>query len=405
MECNRTCRIALRLSVRLVTGAEDYWTHGYDFYAVLARSLADGYGYAFPGEPPTAFRVPFYPLFIALVSDGARNVWGLIAAQALVSSGTAVLAGLIAGGWTTRRRLLAAGLYAAWPYAVWHDVSLQESGLFAFLAALATWLLLRLAERRGAWLALAAGGAMGLALLTRTTLLPFAGLAIVWLVLSGARHHRLLRRIAGVALVVAGMALVLSPWVMRNYRLTGDVQLTSETGAMMFIGNHPLTFSVYPQGSIDRSRDRIFAAEGPGEQATQLRLGADPVALDGWYRSRALAYIAADPGAFVNRAVQKLWAAFGPLPSPRHGTIANLGYAAGWVPFFGLALAGMWRRRRQWAGDILLYLHFATFAAATALFWAHTAHRSYLDPYLAVFAAMALAALLPARAKAALDSD
>ncbi len=48
------------------------------------------------------------------------------------------------------------------------------------------------------------------------------------------------------------------------------------------------------------------------------------------------------------------------------------------------------------------HLHFATFAAVTAVFWAHTAHRSYLDPYVAAFAAVALAAMLPARIKAAL---
>ncbi len=133
-------------------------------YASLAQGLADGHGYAFPGGPPTAFRVPFYPLFIASITGGAGNAWLLIVAQALLSAGTAVLAGLIArrmGG--DAAGLLAAALLAAWPYSAWHDVSLQETGLLAFLAALASWLLLVLRDRRGTGVALAAGALLGLA--------------------------------------------------------------------------------------------------------------------------------------------------------------------------------------------------------------------------------------------------
>jgi hypothetical protein len=186
------------------------------------------------------------------------------------------------------------------------------------------------------------------------------------------------------------------------HRVTGRYDLATESGYLLFTGNHPLTFSVYPQGTIDRSRDAIFAAEGPRERAEQARLASDEAAASDWFRARALKAIAADPAAFVSRAAGKLWAAFGPLPSPRHGTLANLAYAAGWAPFFSFALAGMWLRRRRWREDGLLYLHFATFSAVTAAFWAHTAHRSYLDPYLAIFAAIALAAMLPARIRAAL---
>lgn len=79
-------------------------------------------------------------------------------------------------------------------------------------------------------------------------------------------------------------------------------------------------------------------------------------------------------------------------------------YAAGWVPFFALALAGMWLRRRLWRDDLLLHAHTLTFCATTALFWAQTSHRSYLDPYLAVFAGIALVALMPKRLQNAFNS-
>ena len=38
-----------------------------------------------------------------------------------------------------------------------------------------------------------------------------------------------------------------------------------------------------------------------------------------------------------------------------------------------------------------MYVLFATFIVVTAVFWAHTSHRAYLDVYWIVFAAGALA--------------
>jgi hypothetical protein len=51
----------------------------------------------------------------------------------------------------------------------------------------------------------------------------------------------------------------------------------------------------------------------------------------------------------------------------------------------------MWRRRAHWREDSVIYLLFATFMLVTAVFWAHTSHRAYLDVYWIVFAAGAIA--------------
>ncbi len=69
------------------------------------------------------------------------------------------------------------------------------------------------------------------------------------------------------------MLLVLSPWLQHVHRVTGRYDLATESGYLLFVGNHPLTFSVYPEGSIDRSRDVIFAAETQHDRAALERLG------------------------------------------------------------------------------------------------------------------------------------
>lgn len=380
-------------------GSERFFVEGYTLFITLAGQLASGYGYAFPGEAPTAFRVPLYPLFLAGLTGGEPKYVPVLVAQALVSTGTVVLAGLLAREWFgPRAGLIAAALCAVYPYYVLHDVTLQETGLFTFLSALATWLAL-VARRRG-WVALAAlaGLALGSAILTRATLAPFALVAIAWLALptSGWKPSR--RGLAMSLTALAATLLTLSPWLIRAHDLTGRWTLGTEFGAAVYAGNHPLTFSHFPRESIDLSRAEMFAALTPANRAELAR--RSEAGQSDWFLARGLAWIARHPGEAALGAVRKLAAAFGPLPVPRKGAMGDAVHAFSFFPMFLLALAMLWRRRREWRDDALVYAHLVLFAGITAVMWAQTSHRSYLDVYLIVFAAGMLDHLLARRATA-----
>jgi len=393
--------LALRLAIRLVTGTDSWWSDGYAHYGLLAQSLTSGHGYAFPGGPPTAFRVPLYPMFLALVTGGAGSPWPAIIGQALASSITVVFAGLIA--WrlaSPAAGLIAATITALFPYSAWHDLTLQESGLFAALTACATWLLIEADARRGVVWPLAAGVALGLAMLSRSTLLPFVPLALFWLALPRSGKWRPLPAV----LAAAALVLTLSPWLAWSHRVTGTYGFGTESGAALYAGNHPLTFSSYPVRSIDESRAAIFLSLSPAEKAELAAMGSDEAAQDRWFRAKGLAEIAARPLPIAAGTLRKEWAAFGPWPTPRHGFKADMAYAVTWLPLIGLALAGMVLRRNRWRDDLLLYAHLAAFVLTTALFWAQTAHRSYLDPYLAVWAGAVIATWLPAALRKRLES-
>lgn len=384
--------LALRLGLRTVAGTGDYWLDGYSFFADLADGLAAGHGYGYPETGPSATRVPGYPLFIAAATWGSRQAWLLIGAQALVSCGTVACAAALArrmGG--PLAGLLAALACAVWPYYAWHDTALQETGLFTFLAALASLLALRLRERRGWLLAAGLGLVLGAAILTRATLLPFALCAAGWLMLRDAAGTPLPKRIASAAIVLAGIGLVLTPWLVRAHELTGAANLGTEFGAAVFAGNHDETFSVFPQGSIDLSRRRAFESLSPEDNAQLAAMETDEVAQNDWYLARGIEWIRANPGRFVAGAARKVWIAFGPLPVPRHGALASLAYAVTWAPLLLLGLAGMWRRRALWRDDLPFHAQFACFAAITALLWAQTSHRAYLDLYLMAYAATLVA--------------
>lgn len=383
----------------MASGTADFWTDGYARYAELARNLAAGRGYAFDLNGPTAFRVPLYPLFIAAVTWGSDNPWLLLIAQAMVSSGLAALAGLIARRlYGPAAGLVAAAWCAAYPYYAWHDLSLQESGLFAALTAFATWLLLVTRDERRVALSLAAGVALGLAVMTRAMLLPFALLALAWLLLPDERAHSWRRRAATAGLCAAALLATLSPWVIRSHQLTGSYALGTEGGQSLYAGASPLIFSRFPQASIDESRAVIFAAIPSAEAAERDAFSRGNAArASAWYTQRARAMVAADPPGYVARALRKLAIAFGPRPAPHHGMLADAGFAAWWIPLLLLGVAGAWRDRAQWRRNLLFAAHFVAFALVTAAIWAQTAHRAYLDVYLMVLGAPVLLVLLPAR--------
>ena len=190
-------------------------------YHTLAEAIGDGRGFVhdFPfGRPhATAFRPPLYPLLLG----GVYAVTGpkLGAAQALnvvLGSGVAVLAALLAWRMAGWRAGVVTGLVAA-VYAplVFNDGPPLSEPL-GLLLLVATVLLLR--EGRAAW----AGVTSGLLVLTR----PSAQFFVV--VVTGWVLWRLgLRR---VCLYGACVALVVAPWVARNWVRLGTPVLVTSNG-------------------------------------------------------------------------------------------------------------------------------------------------------------------------------
>ena len=75
-----------------------------------------------------------------------------------------------------------------------------------------------------------------------------------------------------------------------------------------------------------------------------------------------------------------------PVREPLIETIYFMSYA----PILILGLVGMVLARRGWREQSLIYLQFLVFIAVSAVFWAHTSHRTHLDVYLIIFSAFAI---------------
>ena len=225
-------------------------------YLEPARSWAAGHGLRGGGRPLES-RLPLYPLALGLV---IRLFGDAPVGFSLLNSACHIAAVLLVRD-VLRRRVdgtiadftaAAAILYP--PLLTSTGLVLQESFL-SLLLALFFWALWRALESGDTAWSAAAGAALGLSALAKVTSLPLAVPAAALVALArpgmgGAREWRTSRPVR-VAAFVAGAALVLSPWAIRNDRVLGRLEVTNNNGGQTLLGgtvsNTITNWSAFPE--------------------------------------------------------------------------------------------------------------------------------------------------------------
>jgi 4-amino-4-deoxy-L-arabinose transferase-like glycosyltransferase len=374
-------------------------------YFTLGRAIAQGQPYQYGPQAAQIFRAPGYPLLLAPVFWLAGPDYALPAARAENALwGALAVAGVwwLARQWFGPRAALLAGCMAAvYPESVVSSVLVLSDTSFCalMLLHLGLWTAASKSEssRRAILLAAAGGLAAGAATLVRPGWLPFTPLvaiiAVGWVkvaqIVGGARkpdkrisaRWRVAtdksateappksrfarptlhvsesstlyepavsrRRQAAVgAVMLAAMAVVMSPWWIRNARLTGHfVPATLQVGASLFDGLNPAAtgagdMTPGTQYAADyRRREPPAAGESPAEveYRTDRRLG-----------QAALDWAWAHPAAALRLAGIKLLRTWNVWPNEgRFSTpLVRLVVAASYLPLLALGLLGAWRTRR-----------------------------------------------------------
>ena len=386
--------VVLRLAARLCQGIDAFWVNGYSLFFEFAQSIAAGKGIAVANGVPTAFRVPLYPILLAGLTLGHHWFWPIAIAESIIGAGTVICAALLArrmfdGRTGQTAAVLAAAITAIYPYYVVHDTALQETSLFTLLTLVAVLLALRVACDGSLLPAATCGLVLGLDVLTRSPIAPFALLVPIWLM---AR-----RRVLPGLLCALVLGLTVLPWVWRNHELTGEAVLTTEAGFELWNGNNAMLFRYYPMQSVDVSINAHVDALSAQDQSELAHLGDNEAAIDHWYQQKALAYIRAHPWLTITNGFRKIGATLDWLPTPRRSLTQTLAHAFSFGPVMVLGLWGMWKHRSHWRDDSLIYLLFAQFLIVTAVYFGQTNHRVFLDIYWIVFGAGALATAVARR--------
>jgi 4-amino-4-deoxy-L-arabinose transferase-like glycosyltransferase len=257
---------AIALAIRLIVvgflypdqmqARREFWPFGYEIGRV-ARSLAEGRGYSSPlfsDTGPTAWAAPIYPAILAAVFKlfgvfTATSAIVMLSINSLFSALTVFpLRAAARRSFGERVAKWAGWAWVFYPYAIYFtaariwDITLSTLLIMTLFA-----MSLDLHERwpKGKWALY--GLLWGLAALTSPVLLgvvPFLGAWVLWRL----RQDR--RWIPSAALMTLVFIAVISPWIVRNYRVFGKViPFRSNFGLELFVLNDGDTSDVTPDST------------------------------------------------------------------------------------------------------------------------------------------------------------
>ena len=268
------------------------------YYLSVAEALVEGRGHTnglSGSEAPAAIRPPLYPAVLAGIRTlGASSVREFRVFQIIPSLVTVFLVfSLCARRFGTRAGFVSALFCALSPSLVHYSHLLWPESLAAMLLALFFWLMDRY-DRSESFIDLAlAGLVLGVGALNKSVWAYFGVVSGVWLFLRAGTRRR---RAGAVALLLLGIAVVVLPWTLRNYRaLDKFVLVADQTWWAIAVG------SVYPV-------DDWFLGDPDPEMRSVLMARARRLpepARDAYWREVSLQLIAErQPGWLLHKLVR-----------------------------------------------------------------------------------------------------
>src|SRR3954453_4084838 len=333
--------LAVRVVYALLAGPDLVLAGDARTFHSLANSIASGHGFVSELDGlTTADHPPLYPLYLSLFSLVGLKSWAAHrVASCLLGAATVGAVGILGrrvGG--DRVGLVAAGIAAVYPLLWVNDATVLSESLYGPLIALALIAAYRVIDRPTAGRAAVLGAVVALAALTRSEALGLAlllALPVAW----RARWRGL------AAAAVAG-ALVLTPWLVRNWiAFDRPVLISNNSGSLLSGANCDATYHGRFIGlwRLDCIPPGVTGNEA--EQAATFRTHGGDYARD--HASRLAA------GAAVR--VLRTWDFYRPVDQARYETfesrnryVEGAGVAIYYV-LLALAIAGavLLRRRRQ----------------------------------------------------------
>ena len=368
------------------------------------------FGYV-PGEP-SAYTQPLYGWFLVPIYWIFGRSWESIGfAQLILAIVTAWLVYEIGRRVLGRRAgLIGAAIATLNPYLAWHDMHVNREIVDQVCAAALVLLTLRVAERPSKRLAALLGVVTGLAMLGNTRLVFIPVLCAGYL---AWRLPRTRATAAVAALVLAGAAVAVTPWLVRNEVNLGCLAITTD-GRALWKANNTQTYALLSSGewidnvATDSPRPAApnqltpedaygyYTKPGVGLQYAVDHYPNECVEMS-FYEHLAVHYVKHHPGDKAKLAAlseQLLWQPNVFETTGRNGAGTHLDAGRRivepvymWV-LYALAAAGLFVAPRAFVALVLLLAAYQS--ACAALFVGATRYRVAWDFLLALLAAAAI---------------
>ncbi len=350
-------------------------------YDSIARNWLAGKGFR-EDSSRQASRAPGYPVFLAAChSIGLQRPQGIYLVQAIADSAMCVLLALLGRRLYGDSAGIVAGCIAAiYPLFIYYTGFLLAETLFTLgLVALMLFLFecadaLQKSTSRALLVSVIAGVLLGLLVLLRSSLLLFPLFLLpIWL----ARRGNRLEAMAAWGTMIAAMALVMLPWIVRNYGIFGRfIPTTLQVGESLYEANSPRADGGPMMDRIEWVKERGGRPMGEFEN-------------NQFFKDAALRYIGEHPGRFCALAVEKFARFWNPLPNygPYRRPLGIAVSICAWAPIILLAFAGILNRKLEIALLLLLLSPVAYFTLLHMVFVGSIRYRTPVMPFVILLAA------------------
>ncbi len=402
--------IGLGLSAIMLTGpARTEFVDSSDYLAHANVILETGQ-YPNEGNLPI-FRPPLYPVFIAaLWSIFPGSIVAIKLVQVALFAFAAWLIFKTAMRITENQflSLAASTVFAANPFIIFVAVSIQSEIVHIFLISLMLYIAsgMLLDERIRFAPAAALGAVLGVAALCKPSALGVgAAIAAVMFLIRFRQKGSL----AASAVIGAAMLITVLPWSLYLLKTKGEFILVSDGGGYnLWSGNLPELVNLYERNHESTAEE--FALSDHFSMTVSRRqiaeweqtVGYQQLSLkqrEGLWRAKAIENMKANPGITLKLFGWKLFNYWKPYVNPNiHSKTASVLSAVFLVPFFLLGAFGIFRVWKDARTRGIAYLFGAIAVSATLihvlLVSSIRLRLPYVDPFLAIFAAIGLGSLL-----------
>lgn len=335
---------------------------------------------------PTATIPPFYPLFLfcmyTVFGDTTHVILLIELLQAVIGAVCCIVLYRITAFKFSKEVAIGSSIvFCLYPLLVYLPGQISAANMYIFLNLVFVYCLLKAEVTKETGFFYIAGLVFGVLLLTRSEIIAFFPVIILWIIFV-VRKHPLHRTLAFTAMIV----ILLVPWVYRNYRELGAfIPLTTQGGYNLWQGQNPDA-----TGTRSQYTDPPFHVSEKTEAEIQALKATDlyEIELNKIYLNEAHTFIKENPVKVVSLALRKFmffWGHYWGIKFTYPGAASPF-YWLPWfllLPFFiisGIALIKDFNRYS------LFYVYFIMSSCIVMIFFVIPRYRLFILPLILPFA-------------------
>lgn len=360
-------------------------------YEAITNNILNGKGflYNFHGVEYKALVQPFFPVFTAVIYYLTNHSQiAMLVIQSVISSALCFIIYSIAIKLTGRRQaLLAAALTAFHPgLTIYSALKLHSLVFDAFFYLLTVSLILKFMQKPDNKNAILLGFIMGMALLSRSTILAFIIFSLIYLfILNNIKLRLKMRYLLFICLFAI---ITYSPWVIRNCKVFNDfVFMQTSSGENLWSGNNKAA-----SGSAILVSGKSVYTMLPEKMRKDLQ-NLDELGQVKYYKNYFLNFVKEEPLLFMQLFIKKFYYFW--WFSPHAGILYSKSWLYTYKLYYGvlffLFIIGLYsclKDRSHIPIIFMLCAYMLSLAFLHAIVNVDTRHRWTVEPIVIIFSSI-----------------